>query len=117
MKETLIIDSEHEKEQIADKEILDSKYCVGYYSLTFLKLIMKFCNVINTKDKISFSLKSRHPLRVSMTFKTLSNATMLYYLAPRKELDEIEEDDEFEPTEKEEADFVADFEPFDEEED
>jgi hypothetical protein len=63
--ETLLLDSEIEKERIADKKIFDAKQCVGYYSLTYLRLIKEFCNVLSPKDKISFSLKSNHPLKTS----------------------------------------------------
>jgi hypothetical protein len=116
LKEMLLLDSELENERIADKEILLNKQCVGYYSLTFLKLIKEFCNVVATKDKIAFWLKSSHPLKVEIVFKKLSNAHLVYYLAPRK--DEVEDDDDdFEPTETEEEDFVDDFEPTDNEED
>lgn len=114
LKETLLLDSEIEKERIADKNIFDSQQCVGYYSLTFLKLIKEFCNVVNPKDKISFSLKSSHPLKTQITFKKLSNAEMDYYLAPRKE-DEDDDEEDFEPTETEEDDIEDDFEPTDDE--
>ena len=102
--ETLLLDSEIEKERIADKKIFDAKQCVGYYSLTYLRLIKEFCNVLSPKDKISFSLKSNHPLKTQITFKKLSNALLDYYLAPRGEKDEEEEDDfeeHFEPTDNE----------------
>ncbi len=114
LKDTLLLDSEVEKERIADEEILDTKQCVGYYSLTFLRLIKEFCNVVNPKDKISFSLKSSQPFKTQITFKKLSNAEMDYYLAPRKE-DEDDDDEDFEPTETEEDDFEDDFEPTDDE--
>lgn len=114
LKEALLLDSEIEELKIADKKIFDEMKCVGYYSLTFLGLIASFCkHILDAKDKIAFSLKSRHPLKTQVTFKKLSNAELVYYLAPRKE--EEDDDEEFEPTETEEEGFEDDFEPTDDE--
>jgi len=112
----LDLDSELEKVQLGDKEIYENQRCKGYYSLSFLGLIKSFCNVLDAKDKIMFSLKTSHPLKTQITFKKLTNTSIVYYLAPRRDLDEEDEDD-FEPTETEEDDFVDEFEPTDNEQD
>jgi len=101
LEDMLFNDSELEEDQIADKKILDTKQCVGYYSLTFLGLVKSFCNILDLRDKISFSLKSNHPLRISMAFKKLTNASLLYYLAPRVEEGDPDDQDDVEFTESE----------------
>ena len=111
-KDALDLDSEIEEVRIADKKIFESKKCLGYYSLIFLGLLKSFCNVLDAKDKISFWLKTSHPLKTQITFKKLTNTSIVYYLAPR--IDE-EEDEDFEPSEIEDDSFADDFEPVDNE--
>ena len=82
-------ESEIEKERVADNEILESKYCIGYYSLTYLKLIKEFCNVTSNKDRIAFSLRSHDPLCVAMVFKKLDNAISNFQKRKRPNLKTI----------------------------
>ncbi|NHJ22497.1 MAG: hypothetical protein EAX91_16240 [Candidatus Lokiarchaeota archaeon] len=115
LEDVLDLESEIKEVQLVDKEIFDAKRCKGYYSLPFLRLIKEFCAVLNSKDAIKFSLKTSHPLKAQITFKKLTNATIVYFLAPR--MDEVDEDDfedeeDLEPTETEYM-IENDFESFD----
>lgn len=60
----------------------------GSYSLTFLKSIMKISKIT---EKLEISLKSDHPLK--MIFKLLEGGELNYFLAPRVENTEFEDED------------------------
>ncbi len=63
----------------------------GAYSLTFLKAILKIASII---EKLEVSLKTDHPLK--MDFDLLEGGELNYFLAPRVEEEEFDEDmDEF----------------------
>lgn len=61
----------------------------GAYSLTFLKNIMKISNIT---EVFGVSLKTDHPLK--MEFNLLEGGTLLYWLAPRVEDSNFEDDDD-----------------------
>ncbi|MFX1315652.1 MAG: proliferating cell nuclear antigen (pcna), partial [Promethearchaeota archaeon] len=61
----------------------------GSYSLTFLKAILKIGSIT---EKLEISLKSDHPLK--MIFNILEGGELSYFLAPRVEEVEFEEDED-----------------------
>ncbi len=60
----------------------------GAYSLQFLKSILKIDNIT---EKLTVSLKDDHPLK--LIFNILEGGTLSYFLAPRVEEVEFEEED------------------------
>lgn len=60
----------------------------GAYSLTFLKAILKIASIT---EKLEISLKTDHPLK--MIFNILEGGTLNYFLAPRVEEPEFDDDD------------------------
>lgn len=60
----------------------------GSYSLTFLKAIMKLDTIT---EKLEIALKTDHPLR--MQFSLLEGGEVSYFLAPRVQETEYEDDD------------------------
>ncbi|MHA1292796.1 MAG: proliferating cell nuclear antigen (pcna) [Promethearchaeota archaeon] len=61
----------------------------GAYSLTFLKAILKIASIT---EKLEISLKTDHPLK--MIFNLLEGGELTYFLAPRVEEEEFEDEDE-----------------------
>ena len=62
--------------------------CTGAYSLTFLKAILKIASIT---EKLEISLKTDHPLK--MIFNLLEGGELNYFLAPRVEEAEFDDDD------------------------
>ncbi len=60
----------------------------GAYSLTFLKAILKIASIT---EKLEISLKTDHPLK--MDFDLLEGGKLSYFLAPRVEEEEFDDDD------------------------
>ncbi|KKN21591.1 hypothetical protein LCGC14_0923890 [marine sediment metagenome] len=63
----------------------------GAYSLTFLKAILKIASIT---EKLEISLKTDHPLK--MIFDLLEGGELSYFLAPRVEEAEFEDDEDIE---------------------
>ncbi len=63
----------------------------GAYSLTFLKAILKIASIT---EKLEISLKTDHPLK--MIFDLLEGGKLSYFLAPRVEEAEFEDEDDIE---------------------
>jgi proliferating cell nuclear antigen len=61
----------------------------GAYSLTFLKAILKISSIT---EKLEIALKTDHPLK--MNFDLLEGGKLNYFLAPRVEEEEFDEDDD-----------------------
>jgi len=61
----------------------------GAYSLTFLKAILKIAPIT---EKLEISLKTDHPLK--MIFNLLEGGELSYFLAPRVEEADFEDDDD-----------------------
>ena len=61
----------------------------GAYSLTFLKAILKIASIT---EKLEISLKTDHPLK--MDFDLLEGGELNYFLAPRVEEEEFDEDED-----------------------
>jgi len=59
------------------------------YSLTFLKAILKIASIT---EKLEISLKTDHPLK--MNFDLLEGGKLSYFLAPRVEEEEFNEDED-----------------------
>jgi len=77
---------------INEDDLLDSQLkgtSSGAYSLTFLKAILKIASIT---EKLEMSLKTDHPLK--MNFDLLEGGELSYFLAPRVEEEEFEEDDD-----------------------
>jgi proliferating cell nuclear antigen len=74
-------------EDLIESEINET--CTGAYSLTFLKAILKIASIT---EKMEISLKTDHPLK--MIFNLLEGGELSYFLAPRVEEAEFEEDDD-----------------------
>jgi len=79
------------EEDLIESELQGSSS--GAYSLTFLKAILKIASIT---EKLEISLKTDHPLK--MNFDLLEGGKLNYFLAPRveeEEFDENEDMDEF----------------------
>ncbi|NHJ24105.1 MAG: proliferating cell nuclear antigen (pcna) [Candidatus Lokiarchaeota archaeon] len=74
-------------EDLINSEITET--CSGAYSLTFLKAILKIASIT---EKLEISLKTDHPLK--MIFNLLEGGELSYFLAPRVEEAEFEDDDD-----------------------
>ncbi|TFG08351.1 MAG: proliferating cell nuclear antigen (pcna) [Promethearchaeota archaeon] len=61
----------------------------GAYSLTFLKAILKIASIT---EKLEISLRTDHPLK--MIFNLLEGGILHYFLAPRVEEPEFDEDED-----------------------
>lgn len=82
---------ELELDELIETEITGTSS--GAYSLTFLKAILKISSIT---EKLEISLKTDHPLK--MMFNLLEGGELFYFLAPRVEeadFDEDEDMDEF----------------------
>jgi proliferating cell nuclear antigen len=80
------------KYEIGSDELLDSEIKetnTGAYSLTFLKAILKIESIT---QKLEISLKTDHPLK--LIFNLLEGGELSYFLAPRVEEEEYEDDDD-----------------------
>ena len=74
------------------EELIESNIdetCSGAYSLTFLKAILKIASIT---EKLEISLKTDHPLK--MIFNLLEGGELFYFLAPRVEEAEFDEEDD-----------------------
>ncbi len=65
-----------------------SETCSGAYSLTFLKAILKIASIT---EKLEISLKTDNPLK--MIFSLLEGGELSYFLAPRVEEADFDDDD------------------------
>jgi proliferating cell nuclear antigen len=78
--------------QLSEEDLIDteiSETSSGAYSLTFLKAILKIASIT---EKLEISLKTDHPLK--MIFNLLEGGELSYFLAPRVEEAEFEDDDD-----------------------
>ena len=77
---------------ISVEDLIDSQLqgsSSGAYSLTFLKAILKIASIT---EKLEISLKTDHPLK--MDFDLLEGGKLSYFLAPRVEEEDFDEDDD-----------------------
>ncbi len=77
------------EEDLIESELKGSS--AGAYSLTFLKAILKITSIT---EKLEIALKTDHPIK--MNFDLLEGGKLNYFLAPRVEEEEFEEDDDME---------------------
>lgn len=75
-------------EELAEFKSIGSN--TGSYSITFLKNVLKLANIT---EKLEISLKTDHPLK--MHFDLLEGGKLDYFLAPRVEEPDFDEEDEF----------------------
>jgi len=75
------------EEDLIESELQGSSS--GAYSLTFLKAILKIASIT---EKLEISLKTDHPLK--MNFDLLEGGKLSYFLAPRVEEEEFNEDED-----------------------
>ncbi|MBD3195839.1 MAG: proliferating cell nuclear antigen (pcna) [Candidatus Lokiarchaeota archaeon] len=73
-------------EDLIEDDINDES--TGAYSLTFLKAILKIASIT---EKLEISLKTDHPLK--MIFNILEGGELSYFLAPRVEEADFDDDD------------------------
>lgn len=73
-------------EELIENDIEDE--CTGAYSLEYLKNILKISAIT---EKMEVSLKTDHPLKIF--FALLEGGELYYFLAPRVEEAEFEDDD------------------------
>ncbi|MBD3341207.1 MAG: proliferating cell nuclear antigen (pcna) [Candidatus Lokiarchaeota archaeon] len=73
-------------DELLDKNI--SGTSTGAYSLTFLKAILKIASIT---EKLEISLRTDHPLK--MIFSLLEGGELFYFLAPRVEEAEFDDED------------------------
>jgi proliferating cell nuclear antigen len=73
-------------EDLIETQIIDKN--TGAYSLTFLKAILKIAPIT---EKLEISLKTDHPLK--MIYNLLEGGELSYFLAPRVEETEFEDED------------------------
>ncbi|MHA1914940.1 MAG: proliferating cell nuclear antigen (pcna) [Promethearchaeota archaeon] len=76
---------------LSEEDLIESELqgtSSGAYSLTFLKAILKIASIT---EKLEISLKTDHPLK--MNFDLLEGGKLNYFLAPRVEEEEFEDDD------------------------
>ena len=78
---------ELEQNELIETEITGTSS--GAYSLTFLKAILKISSIT---EKLEISLKTDHPLK--MMFNLLEGGELFYFLAPRVEEAEFDEDED-----------------------
>ncbi len=74
-------------DELIDSDINESSSAA--YSLTFLKAILKIASIT---EKLEISLRTDHPLK--MVFNLLEGGELFYFLAPRVEEEEYEEDED-----------------------
>ncbi|MFX0034431.1 MAG: proliferating cell nuclear antigen (pcna) [Candidatus Hermodarchaeota archaeon] len=77
---------------LSDDDLIEhdiSESSSGAYSLTFLKAILKIASIT---EKLEISLKTDHPLK--MIFNLLEGGELSYFLAPRVEEAEFEDEDD-----------------------
>jgi len=94
------LESELNRQDISDdmkgviKKITENKECYSAYSLLFIKYISSMAKVIQAKDTIKFNIRNDNPLRAEIEFKSLGDTNMVFFIAPRVEEVESEENDE-----------------------
>ncbi|MFX0028950.1 MAG: proliferating cell nuclear antigen (pcna) [Candidatus Hermodarchaeota archaeon] len=77
---------------LSEEDLIESELqgtSTGAYSLTFLKAILKIASIT---EKLEIALKTDHPLK--MNFDLLEGGKLSYFLAPRVEEEEFDEDDD-----------------------
>lgn len=77
-----------ELDDLPEKKIEETE--TGAYSITFLKKILKLASIT---EKLEIFLKTDFPLK--MVFNLLNGGKLDYFLAPRVEKDEFEEEEDF----------------------
>ena len=76
-----------ELDDLPEKKIEETE--MGAYSITFLKKILKLASIT---EKLEIFLKTDYPLK--MIFTLINGGILNYFLAPRVEKDEFEEDED-----------------------
>ncbi len=95
-------DLEHElnRQDISDdmrgviEKIIENEECSSAYSLLFIGYISNMAKVIQAKDPIKFNMRNKTPIRAEIEFKGLGNTKMVFFIAPRVEEIEFEDEDE-----------------------
>lgn len=75
------------------EKIIEDKQCLSVHSLLFIKYISSMAKVIQAKDSIKFNIRNDNPLRAEIEFKNLGDTKMVFFIAPRVEEVELEEND------------------------
>jgi len=93
LEERLEKDNDAQKTRAILEKTLETKQGKSGYSLTFFSWIGKMASVLEKDDLVQFYFLPDHPLKTRLAFKKLGNTEMLYFLAPRAEEVECEDDD------------------------
>ena len=75
------------------QEEIDTQSARASYSLTFLKSLGKASPLLEEHEPMHFPLRTAHPFKVEADFPPLGTAHFDFYLAPRDERAEFDEDD------------------------
>jgi len=76
------------------EKIIENKECSSVYSLLFIGYISSMAKVIQAKDTIKFNIRDENPLRAEIEFRDLGDTKMAFFIAPRVEEVEFEDEDE-----------------------
>ena len=76
------------------KQILEEQKCTSFHSFEFIIWLEKLTTLIGYDDTVNISIRNDHPMKVMMDFKKLGSSSLEFYLAPRIEEEEFEDDDE-----------------------
>jgi len=85
-------ENKEEKSKLMLEKTLNEQKCSSVHSLHFLAWIDKLAKILDKNDTIQFSIKEDHPMKVEIDFTKLGNTSLLYFLAPRTETEDIDEE-------------------------
>jgi len=71
---------------------LNEQKCCSAHSLHFLAWLDKLAKILDKDDTIQFSIKEDHPMKVEIDFTKLGDTSLLYFLAPRGIIEDIDEE-------------------------
>jgi len=75
------------------EKIIVNKKCSSAYSLVFIGYISSMAKVIQARDTIKFNIRDNSPLKAEIEFRDLGDTRMVFFIAPRVEEVEFEDED------------------------
>jgi len=90
--ETEYKEIEKERSKLMVKKVLNEQKCTSAHSFTFLEWLDKLVKVLEKDDTIRFAIKYDHPMKVEIDFDKLGSTRLTYFLAPRAETENIDEE-------------------------
>ncbi len=76
------------------EKIIENKEFSSTHSLLFIKYISGMAKVIQARDTIKFNVRNDSPIRAEIEFESLGETKMVFFIAPRVEEVEFEDEDE-----------------------